>query len=184
MKNKVLRALAMLMVMLLAASAMLTFAGCKKKVNNDYIPTDNDTEGWFSTEVLAEYNAAGFSLPKGAEVQDKPERNTLYLTGDDEVFQNSARYAYSAIQAGNDKIYQPVYEINDQEVAEVTAIKEISGLNTTNLYPDGEETTVTLIYESGNKILECAVTVESESGDSDRVCISFNDRTEQYKDLF
>ncbi len=184
MKNKVLRILSMLMILLLAGSAMITFTGCKHKVNNDYVPTDNDVEGWFSTEVLGEYNAAGFSLPKGAEVQDKPERNTLYLTGDDTIFQNSVRYAYAAIQAGTEKIYQPVYEINEQEVAEVTSIKEIAGLNTDNLYPDGEETTSILIYESGNKILECAVTVESDSGDNNRVCISFNDRTEQYKDLF
>ncbi|MBQ4105700.1 MAG: hypothetical protein IJC86_04875 [Clostridia bacterium] len=177
------RIFTILTALVLALSVMFSLSACKdEKVVQT--PTDNDLEGWFSAELLNEYSAAGFSLPEGTEVIDKPERNTLYLTGDEDSFKNSVLYAYYAIAPVNDKVYLPELSVDENGVAEVSALKEISEIDESDLYPDGETTSVSLIYKTSHRVLECSITLEKTAEtNEDQVCISFSDRTDAYGDL-
>lgn len=149
------------------------------------MPTDNDIEGWFSVEVLNEYNAAGFILPKGTEVSHKTERTTLYLKGNEKALETTVLYAFEAIYPTSDGVYLPVLTKGDDGVAKVTSLKRISTFETDNLSPKGDDTSVTFIYTTSHRVLECAISlvVTPDSNGEPLVEVSFTNRTEQYGDL-
>lgn len=183
MNTKYSRVFTTITAMLLSLAMMISLSACKKETT-EQVPTDNDEEGWFSVEVLNEYNVAGLVQPSDTEVTSKPERNTLYLKGDESTFKTATLYIYESINIANDNVYLPVISVGEDGVAEVSGLQEITDYDGTELYPDGEETSVTFIYKSVKRILECAITLE-KTGDTgeDQVCISFADRTDVYGDL-
>ena len=191
---KALRALILLMVLLTS----LSFAACKKKdtvtpgekaAKPSYIkdpavkPTDNDEEGWFSIEVLSQYSASAFTIPEGAVVTEKPERDFLYLKGGDNLLKETAIMAYNAI-AGNDKVAFPVYTIDDNGIATVTSFAFITSYNGRELLPDGTEDDVTFVYKSGHKYYECEIGNHTDNAGNTLVYIDFTDKTDEYKSIY
>ena len=189
-----LRALILLMVLLTS----LSFAACKKKdtatpgektSKPSYIkdpavkPTDNDEEGWFSIEVLSQYSASAFTIPKDAVVTEKPERDFLYLQGGENLLKETALMAYKAI-SGNDKVALPVYTLGDDGVAKVTSFKHITSYNGNELLPDGNEDEVTFVYKSGHKYYECEIGNHTDNAGNKLVYIDFTDKTDEYKSIY
>lgn len=191
MNNKVKRIAAALFALVIALSAVLTLGGCSDDggftggTKVDYVePTDNDYEGWFSVEVLFEYSAAGFAQPRNTEVVSKPERNTLYLKGDENTLIDTAKMAFSSIMPVNSATYVPVYTINDSGVAEVADLRKVDIVDYDELYPLGDDTSFVIYYLAGHTLYECSVTLEiSPESEDGLVCVSFKDRTELYGHL-
>lgn len=199
MNSKFLRLAALLLATALCISALFSLSGCKKEKpftnapgssviydkygNTVPAPTDNDLEGWFSAEVLNQYSAAGFTIPEGAEVTSKPEKNSLYLKGNSETLEISAKYAFEAIRIANDKIFIPTYTTGDDGLPTVSSLKEIRTFSADNLYPTGEDTSVTFIYKSSHNAYQCTIELEYNANEGEQVCITFLDKTEEYLHL-
>ncbi len=199
MNSKFLRIAALLLAAALCLSALFSLSGCKKErthtntpgssvIYDKYgntvpAPTDNDLEGWFSAEVLNQYSVAGFTIPEGTEVTSKPEKNSLYLKGNNETLVTSTEYAFEAISIANDKVYLPVYTTGDDGIPTVSSLKEIKTFSVDNLYPTGEDTTVTFIYKSGHNAYQCTIELEYNATEGEQVCITFLDKTEEYLPL-
>lgn len=199
MNSKFLRIAALLLAAALCISALFSLSGCKKE--NPYTntpgspviydkygntvpaPTDNDLEGWFSAEVLNQYSAAGFTIPEGAEVTSKPEKNSLYLKGNSDTLAKSAAYAFEAISRVNDKVFLPVYTTDAEGLPTVSSLKEIRIFSADSLYPNGEDTTITFIYKSSHKAYQCSIELEYNANEGEQVCITFLDKTEEYLPL-
>ncbi len=188
---------ALFLVFALVITSVFTLSGCNSNNSDNNTtsadtgnkvqynePTDNDYEGWFSVEVLLQYSAAGFAQPENTEVVSKPERDTLYLKGGEDTFKNTVNLAYSSIAPVNRATYLPVITLDENGVAEVSGLKEISRIDTSKLYPQGEDTSVTFMYLSGHILYECSISLETSADGEDKlVCVSLKDRTELYGDL-
>lgn len=176
MNTTIKRIICSLLAILVAVPFVLSITACNKKNNiPDYVePTDNDEFGWYSAEVLNEFNAAGFVIPEGAEVTTKPERTILYLKGGENLFTDTCLYAFSAIAPVNDVVYTPECD----ETGEVKALKEITEINTSELHPAGDSTSLVLVYEISGTINECAISYDETT---QLVCISFAHKTSLYK---
>ncbi len=192
---KAMKALILLIVLLTAAS----FTACNKKATSTsdgrtkkpanlkevlVEPTDNDEEGWFSIEVLSQYSASSLTIPDGAEVTDKPERDLLYLKGGDTLLRDTATMVFNTINAVNDKVALPVYTLGEDGIAKVTSFEPIYSYTGEELLPDGEEDDVTFVYKSGHKYYECKVGNHTDTQGNKLVYIDFTDRTEEYKSIF
>ncbi|MGN0452993.1 MAG: hypothetical protein ACI4GZ_04235 [Ruminococcus sp.] len=148
-------------------------------------PSDNDEEGWFSVEVLAEYGAMSFTLPKGTTVVTKPQREALYLSGDKKALQTTADYAFASIYASIRKVYIPVFTIGDDGVAAISSLKKIDTFESSTLYPDTDVTSVSFIYKmSKSVVLECSVSLETSAEGEELVYVAFSDKSEEYLSLF
>lgn len=191
---KAMRALILLIILLMGAS----FIACSKKDSTtpgekvqkpDNIkvapvePTDNDEEGWFSIEVLSQYSASAFTIPEGAIVVDKPEKDLLYLSGGDTLLKDTAIMAYNAISI-NDKVAFPVLSIGEDGLAKVTSFDLISSYDAHELLPEGHEDEVTFVYKSGHKYYECEIGTSTDAQGNELVYIDFTNKTEEYKNIF
>lgn len=199
MKNKFYRTTTVLCALLLLAATLFSLAGCKDyrkdssnkdpnfvydKYGNTYpIPTDNDEEGWFSVETLAKYGVISLVQPEGSEVTDKPQPDALYLTGDDNLLKNTAMYVYTAISGSGATVYVPETELDENQLPVVTKLTPIDALETATLYPEGKETSVSLVYTSAKKIFRCNITLETNANNVEQVFIAFSDKTEEYRDI-
>lgn len=186
-------------MLLVSVSVIMCFCGCNRSEasnnnsesqaytdvhGNEYEPPkDNDEEGWFSAELLAEFSAMSFTQPDNTVVVDKPQRNYLYIEGDKNTLANCANYAFSAVYSVNDGVYLPVYSIGDNGVAEISSLNKIDIFSTKTLYPYTDETGVSFIYMSARRILECKITQESVTDNVYRVSICFSDKTDEYSHL-
>lgn len=199
MKKNSKRIISLISLILVCLSVTMCFCGCnrsEKPANNSSTqvytdiygneyepPTDNDEEGWFSAELLAEYSAMSFTQPDGTTVVDKPQRNLLYLEGDKNALVSCASYAFKSIYSVNDGVYLPVYSIGDDGVAKISSLNKIDMFSTKTLYPYTDETSVLFIYMSSRRILECKITLESTNDNVFRVSINFSDKTAEYSYL-
>ncbi len=202
MKNKVARILAVILSLLTVCTLSLSLGACSKKedprVNNNnpdspYIydrygnttpkPTDNDETGWFSVETLNKYAVSTLTLPKGTEVYDKTAPETLYLKGGDDALYVTADYIHNAITSGGGKLYSPVITTAEDGTASVTALHKNYLLEKKDLYPQGENTSVTFVYLVNHTIYQCNISLEKNAEGIELIYVSFSDKTEEYKDL-
>ncbi len=184
---------ALIIIFAIVITSVFALGGCNIGNNSgtnsgnkvQYVePSDNDYEGWFSVEVLLKYSAAGFAQPEDTQVVSKPERDTLYLKGGEGTLKETVKLAYKAIAPVNRATYLPVLSLDENGVAKVSGLKEITSIDTSKIYPQGSDTSITFYYLSGHLLYECSVSLEvSPDGDEKLVCVSLKDRTENYGDL-
>lgn len=186
------RILSLLVAVVLSFTMIFTLTACKdsKKSNKpnsnsnhssqniiSHSPAEDDLSGWFSLEVINQYSMAPFVQPPGTTVVSKPERDCLYLTGNQNTFTECTKYAFETIARNNKAVYLPV-KSNDAE--SILDYNEITSYDFSTLYPKGDNTNVTFIYTLGHKAYECSLSYDT---DTEQVCISFTDRTNLYREI-
>lgn len=202
MKNYATRILSTLVALLIICTSALGLGACSKKedprANNNnpdspYIydkygnttpkPTDNDITGWFSVEVLVKYGLHTLTLPSGTEVYSKTDPDTLFLKGGKDALATTATYVHTSILSASGTLYSPVITTLEDGTAKVTSLEKNFLLDTDTLYPKGEDTSVIFVYKINRTIYQCNVSLEKNAEGIELVCISFSDKTSEYKDL-
>ena len=189
------RILSILIAVALSFSMLFTLTACKDNKNNNgsvsanknsnsaqqngtsHSPYEDDLSGWFSLEVINQYSMSPFVQPPNTTVVSKPERDCLYLKGDENTFADCTKYAFETIARNNKAVYLPEKSDDTEDILDY---KEITSYDFSTLYPNGDTTYVTFIYTLGHKAYECSLSYDT---DTEQTCISFTDRAELYRDI-